>query len=75
MADIVNSRVARVLEGGEVTDVIDTPDQAVACALGGDDRRTLFIFVSPSSVPEEVAGKGLGRVLSARVAVPGAGLP
>ena len=43
MADIVNSRVARVLEGGEVTDVIDTPDQAVACALGGDDRRTLFI--------------------------------
>jgi sugar lactone lactonase YvrE len=33
----------RVREGGEVTDVLELPG-AVACMLGGDDRRTLFLL-------------------------------
>ena len=75
MADIMNSRVVRVVEGGEITDVIDTDALAVACMLGGDDRRTLHVFVSPSATPEAVAGKGLTRIVTTRVEIPGAGLP
>ncbi len=75
MADFRGGRVARVIEGGEITDEIATGAHAVACMLGGEDRRTLYVFRSPSSDPDKLRGKGLTTVLSARVAVPGAGLP
>ncbi|WP_432842261.1 SMP-30/gluconolactonase/LRE family protein [Dactylosporangium sp. CA-092794] len=40
----------RVLEGGEVTDVIDVAGRrAVACALGGADGRTLFLLTNKTS--------------------------
>src|SRR6266536_3396633 len=49
IASPVGDRCVRVLEGGEVTDVIETPGRhAIACALGGDDGRTLFICTSPT---------------------------
>ena len=41
-------KVLRVREGGEVTHRIRTENQAVACMLGGPDRRTLFILSSKS---------------------------
>ncbi len=75
MADFVGGRVARVCEGGEITDEIATGEHAVACMLGGDDRRTLYILRSPSSSPQELRGKGLSTILTTEVAVPGAGLP
>lgn len=75
MADFVGGRVARVVEGGEITEEIATGENAVACMLGGEDRRTLYIFRSPGSNPEELRGRGLTTVLSTQVAVPGAGLP
>jgi len=75
MADFVGGRVARVIEGGEITDEIITGEHAVACMLGGKDRRTLYVFRSPSSAPGQLRGKGLTTVLATRVAVPGAGLP
>ena len=75
MADFIGGRVARVVEGGEITDEIATGEHAVACMLGGDDRRTLYILRSPSSDPRVLRGKGLSAILTARVAVPGAGLP
>ena len=39
----------RLLEGGEVTDSIQTGRKAIACALGGNDGRTLFVSSSEST--------------------------
>ena len=75
MADFIGGRVARVIEGGEITDEIATGEHAVACMLGGDDRRTLYILRSPSSDPRELRGKGLSAILTSQVVVAGAGLP
>ena len=47
VADPIGARVFRVREGGEVTDSIGFDDVIpVACVLGGDDRRTLFMCVA-----------------------------
>jgi len=75
MADFTGSRVARVLEGGEITHSFSTEGHAVACALGGDDRRTLYVNVSPGSHPDVVSGLGLSTIVAMRVDIPGAGLP
>src|SRR5262249_21403821 len=42
-------RFERVLEGGEVTDSIDVDGWAIACVLGGPDRRTLHMIVTDIS--------------------------
>jgi sugar lactone lactonase YvrE len=40
-------RFVRVVEGGEVTDTVETPGRhAIACALGGTDGRTLFMLTA-----------------------------
>ena len=39
--------VARVLQGGRITDVIEAPEPAYACALGGENGKTLFTLTSP----------------------------
>ena len=74
-ADAVGSQVVRVREGGEVTDTIPTPMATFACALGGDDGRTLFVLCAPSSRPADVAGRGAGAIYKTSVDVPHAGLP
>ncbi|MFN8583722.1 MAG: SMP-30/gluconolactonase/LRE family protein [Dehalococcoidia bacterium] len=75
LADPGGRRVVRVLEGGEVTHALDTEDGAYACALGGPDRRTLYILTAPGFTAEDCAGKHAGRILHTRVDIPGAGLP
>lgn len=68
--------VLRVAPGGVVTARIPTGDSgAYACALGGADRRTLYVCTAPTSVPEEATRLRGGRIERARVDVPGAGLP
>jgi len=62
-------------EGGRVVEEVATEQSAVACTLGGDDGRTLFILTSKGTKPERVAGTGTGRVETIRVEVPGAGRP
>ena len=43
----------RVAEGGEVLDRVGTGGRmAIACALGGDDRRTLFVCTAHAADPE-----------------------
>jgi sugar lactone lactonase YvrE len=74
-ADPVGRRVVRVAEGGEVLDEVPTDRSAVACALGGDDRRTLYVLTSKGTRPERVAGAATGRIESVRVEVPGVGWP
>jgi sugar lactone lactonase YvrE len=49
IASPVGDRFVRVVEGGGVTAVVDVPGRhAIACALGGDDGRTLFLCTSPT---------------------------
>jgi sugar lactone lactonase YvrE len=77
----------RVREGGEITDRLPVPS-GVACALGGEQRRTLFLLaVDPTALPKpgsSVEGTPVlhgdvslhgGRILARLVAHGGAGLP
>lgn len=71
----ISGRVLRVLEGGEVTDVVSIDRRgAYACMLGGADRRTLFICTADASDPAET-GSMRGAIETVRVDVPGAGRP
>jgi sugar lactone lactonase YvrE len=67
--------VLRVLEGGEVTQRIPTQQQAIACMLGGADRRTLFILSAGSVAREECQRNRDARIITTRVEIPGAGWP
>ena len=74
-ADALGSQVVRVREGGDVVDTVPTPMPTFACALGGDDGRTLFVLCAPSSRPDEVAGKAAGAIYVTTVEAPHAGRP
>lgn len=66
----------RVREEGEVTTRISTGDRmAIACMLGDDDRRTLYMLTSKGLDPEKAAELRTGRLERTRVGVAGAGLP
>jgi sugar lactone lactonase YvrE len=66
----------RVLDGGEVTHRIETaPGWAVAPALGGPDRRTLYLVVNDTTTERHTRGDSDGRIEQVRVDVPGAGWP
>ena len=76
LASPVTREVLRVREGGQITHRIPTADQAVACMLGGADRRTLFVATGRVLVtPEESLAHRSGMISSVRVEVPGAGMP
>lgn len=66
----------RIVDGGAVTDRIDMGDRtAIACALGGPERRTLFLLSSTDAYPQRLIGTKLSRLDAVTVDVPGAGLP
>ncbi len=66
----------RIVAGGAVTDRIDMGDRvAIACALGGPERRTLFLLSSTDAYPQRLAGTRSSRLDAVTVAAPGAGLP
>jgi len=62
-------------EGGRVLDVIATDQLCYACMLGGDDGQKLFICTAPTSLPPEPGAPPQGKILTAHVEVPHAGLP
>ena len=66
----------RITEGGAVTDRIDMGERvAIACTLGGPERRTLFLLSSTDAYPQRLVGTRLSRLDAVLVATPGAGLP
>jgi sugar lactone lactonase YvrE len=66
----------RITEGGAVTDRIDMDERvAIACALGGPERRTLFLLSSTDAYPQRLVGTRLSRLDAVTVDTPGAGLP
>ncbi len=73
-ADASGGGVVRVKEAGEVVEVIETPDTAYACMLGGEDGRTLFI-VTCASPPNAGLAPGSGKIWAVQVDVPHAGRP
>lgn len=76
LASPVSREVLRVREGGEVLERIATDSQALACMLGGDDRRTLFVLTGRVLVtPQQSLAERSGAIWRTRVEVPGAGLP
>jgi len=67
VANGLGAECVRFAEGGEITGHVATRQVCFACALGGEDGRTLFCMTAPTSDPEEVAGRGLATVETAEV--------
>jgi sugar lactone lactonase YvrE len=69
----------RIVPGGpngQVTHRIDIGDRAaIACTLGGPERRTLFMLSSTDAYPKRLVGTRLSRLDTVTVDIPGAGLP
>jgi sugar lactone lactonase YvrE len=66
----------RITEGGVVTDRIEMGERvAIACALGGPARRTLFLLSSTDAYPQRLIGTRLSQLDAVTVDIPGAGLP
>ena len=65
----------QITAGGAVTDRIDMGERvAIACTLGGPERRTLLLS-STDAYPQRLVGTRLSRLDAVTVATPGAGLP
>ena len=75
VASPFSNETLRVFEGGRVAERIKTSQLSIACALGGPDRRTLFILTAPTVDPDQCRAKPASRIEIARVEVPGAGWP
>ena len=77
-ADVPNQHCVRVREGGAVLQTIDLDRGCFACALGGEDGRTLFMTAAEwrgiEEVDEAIASR-TGQVLTVRAPAPHAGWP
>ena len=70
VASTETSECLRVVEGGDVVDRIAVGDRlAVACALGGEDGRTLFVATSVHLAPDDCLNYRDSRIETATVAV------
>lgn len=67
--------VLRVQEGGKVTDRIGTEQLAIACMLGGPDRKTLFILTAEDTDPAFCRPNRVARIQTVEVSIAGAGRP
>lgn len=65
----------RVFEGGRVAEKIPTTQMSIACALGGKDRKTLFILTAPTIDPDKCRANPGSKIEVTQVEVPGAGWP
>ncbi len=67
--------VVRVRQGGAIASRVGVGRKAIACMLGGPDRRTLFALTSETTQPARALELRSARVETVAVDVPGAGLP
>lgn len=75
MADAGGGGCFRVAEGGRILDRIEASQPVFACALGGSERRDLYLVTAPGFGGEAAAGTGRGRVEVVTVDAPGVGWP
>jgi sugar lactone lactonase YvrE len=74
--DVPNERCVRVREGGEVLQMIELDRGCFACALGGEERRTLFMMANEWRGPENMfKGSPAGQVLTVEAPVSGVPWP
>jgi sugar lactone lactonase YvrE len=73
----VADRFVRVVEGGEITDVVETPGRhGIACALGGPDGRTLFLCTATTHGDRDESRAAMTAAIeTTTVRVPGAERP
>lgn len=70
VSSTTTSECLRVLEGGSVTERLGVgPRMAIACCLGGDDGRTLFIATSVDLAPDVCRQTRQATIVSCRVEV------
>ncbi len=62
VANALAPMVIRVEAGGQVTDTVNTSQNAYACALGGPEGRHLLICTAPTSVHSLAAAEANGRL-------------
>jgi len=75
-ADVPNKRCVRVREGGEVLQQVEIDRGGFACALGGPDRRMLFIVATEwRGAANMFQGPRTGQVLATEAPAPGGGWP
>jgi sugar lactone lactonase YvrE len=66
----------RILPGGSVDTTVSVDGRmAIACALGGPERNTLFLLTANDHSPEALKGTHDARIDVVRVSVAGAGTP
>ena len=76
VACFMSGEYLRVRSGGEITHRIGAGGhRAVACMLGGTDRKTLFLLSADTDIERLPRGDSASRVEVADVEIPGAGLP
>lgn len=75
MADALGAGCFRVAEGGRILDAVQASQTVFACALGGPDRRSLYLVTAPAYTGSHAEGSTAGRVEVTTVDVPGAGWP
>lgn len=75
VASPLSYEIVRVRQGGVVSHSIKFEQHPVACMLGGDGRRTLFVLTAPSLEREACRTARGARIETMRVDVPGAGWP
>lgn len=75
VASPMSKELLRVRDGGAVAERLTFDTMPIACALGGSDRRTLFMLTSDSINPDECRAKKASKIWIKEVAVAGAGWP
>jgi sugar lactone lactonase YvrE len=74
--DVPNKRCVRVREGGGVLQTIELDRGCFACALGGPEKRTLFMMAQEWNGPEGMfEGPRTGQVLVTQAPAPSDGWP
>ncbi|WP_428395753.1 SMP-30/gluconolactonase/LRE family protein [Lichenicoccus sp.] len=71
VASTSGNACVRVQEGGALLERVEVGRSAFACAMGGPERRTLFICTAPDYFREPRRTERTGRIEGVRVAVPG----
>jgi sugar lactone lactonase YvrE len=65
----------RVAEGGAVLDRVETRHPCYACALGGEDGRTLFVLTAENFDHQRASVARTGQIWATHVRYGHAGLP
>jgi sugar lactone lactonase YvrE len=75
VANALGPQCVRIAEGGKVLETIDTDLNCFACMLGGDDGKTLFMLIAPTSMAAEVEKAPKGKIIVAKADSGHAGRP